>query len=132
MSLMEEAAPLYMEKYTEPGGAVIWADDIDDFYEAFYNWGLFYSMGADEALLDMALQAWNANAAAAAATYCAVGTWDVTAVADFSTLLYNLANFDEDLTALQRAIRRGDGDTLEELFKRTRDIRRGVIDAKQA
>ena len=43
-----------------------------------------------------------------------------------------LGRFNEDLTALQRAIRRGDGNTLEELFKRTRDIRRGVIEADQA
>ena len=47
-------------------------------------------------------------------------------------VLEMLGRFDEDLTALQRAIRRGDGDTLEELFKRTRDIRRGVIEADQA
>jgi cyclohexadieny/prephenate dehydrogenase len=43
-----------------------------------------------------------------------------------------LQRFTEDLTALQRAIRRGDGDSLETLFARTRAIRRGVIDAKQA
>ena len=47
-------------------------------------------------------------------------------------VLEMLGRFDEDLTALQRAIRRGDGDTLEELFRRTRDIRRGVIEADQA
>jgi cyclohexadieny/prephenate dehydrogenase len=40
--------------------------------------------------------------------------------------------FTEDLTALQRAIRWGEGDTLEELFTRTRAIRRSIIDAKQA
>src|SRR5438477_139403 len=38
----------------------------------------------------------------------------------------------EDLTALQRAIRWGEGDKLEALFTRTRAIRRGIIDAKQA
>lgn len=43
-----------------------------------------------------------------------------------------LQRFTEDLTALQRAIRRGDGESLENLFARTRAIRRGVIDAKQA
>jgi cyclohexadieny/prephenate dehydrogenase len=43
-----------------------------------------------------------------------------------------LQRFTEDLTAMQRAIRRGDGDVLEKLFARTRAIRRGVIDAKQA
>jgi cyclohexadieny/prephenate dehydrogenase len=43
-----------------------------------------------------------------------------------------LQRFNEDLTALQRAIRRGDGDALEALFSRTRKIRRGIIDAKQA
>ncbi|MFA7431570.1 MAG: prephenate/arogenate dehydrogenase family protein [Rhodospirillaceae bacterium] len=40
--------------------------------------------------------------------------------------------FTEDLTALQRAIRWGEGDTLEALFTRTRAIRRGVIDMQQA
>ena len=43
-----------------------------------------------------------------------------------------LQRFTEDLTAMQRAIRRGEGDFLEETFIRTRAIRRGIIDAKQA
>ena len=42
-----------------------------------------------------------------------------------------LGRFDEDLTNLKRAIRRGDGDTMEEVFSRTRAIRRGIVDAKQ-
>ncbi len=46
-------------------------------------------------------------------------------------LLEVLGRFNEDLTALQRAIRKGEGDVLEDHFTRTRDIRRGVIDAKQ-
>jgi len=43
-----------------------------------------------------------------------------------------LQRFSEDLTALQRAIRRGDGDTLHKWFTRTRAIRRSIIEAKQA
>jgi len=43
-----------------------------------------------------------------------------------------LQRFTEDLTALQRAIRWGEGDKLFELFSRTRAIRRSIIDAKQA
>lgn len=43
-----------------------------------------------------------------------------------------LGRFTEDLTAMQRMIRRGDGDGLEEVFTKTRAVRRGVIDAKQA
>jgi cyclohexadieny/prephenate dehydrogenase len=42
-----------------------------------------------------------------------------------------LGRFTEDLIALQRAIRWGDGDTLFDLFTRTRAIRRGIIDAGQ-
>ncbi|NQV85395.1 MAG: prephenate/arogenate dehydrogenase family protein [Rhodospirillales bacterium] len=42
-----------------------------------------------------------------------------------------LGRFTEDLTSLQRAIRRGEGDKLEDHFTRTRAIRRGVLDAKQ-
>jgi cyclohexadieny/prephenate dehydrogenase len=43
-----------------------------------------------------------------------------------------LGRFTEDLTALQRAIRRGNGELLFDRFTRTRAIRREVIDAKQA
>lgn len=43
-----------------------------------------------------------------------------------------LGRFTEDLAALQRAIRWGEGDKLEDLFTRTRAIRRGIIEAKQA
>ncbi|MEQ8498061.1 MAG: prephenate/arogenate dehydrogenase family protein [Sneathiellaceae bacterium] len=46
-------------------------------------------------------------------------------------VLEMLARFTEDLTALQRAIRWGEGDRLLELFTRTRAIRRQIIDAGQ-
>lgn len=46
-------------------------------------------------------------------------------------VLEMLGRFSEDLTALQRAIRWGDGDALFELFDRTRNIRRRIIDAGQ-
>lgn len=42
-----------------------------------------------------------------------------------------LGRFTEDLVALQRAIRWGEGDTLEALFTRTRAIRRSIIDEGQ-
>ncbi|WP_138934920.1 prephenate/arogenate dehydrogenase family protein [Roseovarius arcticus] len=42
-----------------------------------------------------------------------------------------LGRFTEELFALQRAIRTGDGDHLHEYFTRTRAIRRGIIDAGQ-
>jgi len=47
-------------------------------------------------------------------------------------VLEMLGRFNEDLTALQRAIRWGEGDKLQELFTRTREIRRGVLAVKQA
>lgn len=43
-----------------------------------------------------------------------------------------LQRFSEDLSRLQRAIRWGEGDELEDLFRRSRDIRRRIIDAGQA
>lgn len=46
-------------------------------------------------------------------------------------VLEMLGRFNEDLTALQRAIRWGDGDALFDLFSRTREIRRRIIDAGQ-
>ncbi len=43
-----------------------------------------------------------------------------------------LGRFSEDLAALQRAIRWGEGERLEDLFRRTRAIRRDIIEARQA
>ncbi|MEM1360969.1 MAG: prephenate/arogenate dehydrogenase family protein [Pseudomonadota bacterium] len=42
-----------------------------------------------------------------------------------------LGRFTEELFALQRAIRKGDGDELFDYFTRTRAIRRGIIEAGQ-
>ena len=42
-----------------------------------------------------------------------------------------LGRFTEELFALQRAIRTGDGDHLHDYFTRTRSIRRGIIEAGQ-
>jgi len=47
-------------------------------------------------------------------------------------VLEMLGRFTEDLTALQRAIRWEEADTLEDLFVRTRAIRRGILEARQA
>ena len=47
-------------------------------------------------------------------------------------ILEMLGRFSEDLSVLQRAIRWEDGDTLETLFTRTREVRRGVIAEGQA
>ncbi|HEY2445388.1 MAG TPA: prephenate/arogenate dehydrogenase family protein [Rhizomicrobium sp.] len=46
-------------------------------------------------------------------------------------VLEMLGRFNEDLSALQRAIRWGDGEMLFSLFTRTRAIRRSIIDAGQ-
>jgi cyclohexadieny/prephenate dehydrogenase len=46
-------------------------------------------------------------------------------------VLEMLGRFSEDLTALQRAIRYGEGDTLFRLFTEARAIRRGIIQAGQ-
>jgi cyclohexadieny/prephenate dehydrogenase len=46
-------------------------------------------------------------------------------------VLEMLGRFSEDLSALQRAIRWGDGDKLFELFSRARQIRRSIIAAGQ-
>jgi cyclohexadieny/prephenate dehydrogenase len=46
-------------------------------------------------------------------------------------VLEMLGRFTEDLSALQKAIRNGDGDGLFEAFTRTRAIRRGILDIGQ-
>jgi len=47
------------------------------------------------------------------------------------SVLEMLGRFTEDLTALQRMIRRGDGQGLFDLFTRTRAIRRGIVEQGQ-
>ena len=46
-------------------------------------------------------------------------------------VLEMLGRFSEDLVVLQRAIRFGDGETLERLFTQARGLRRGIIQAGQ-
>jgi cyclohexadieny/prephenate dehydrogenase len=46
-------------------------------------------------------------------------------------VLEMLGRFTEDLTALQKMVRNGDGAGLEALFTRTREIRRSIVEAGQ-
>ncbi len=57
--------------------------------------------------------------------------WRDVFLSNRAAVLEMLGRFTEDLTALQRAIRDGDGDTLFDLFERTRTIRRQVIEQGQ-
>ena len=57
--------------------------------------------------------------------------WRDVFLSNREAVLEMLGRFTEDLTALQRAIRRGDGDALFDLFARTRDIRRSIVEQGQ-
>jgi cyclohexadieny/prephenate dehydrogenase len=57
--------------------------------------------------------------------------WRDVFLANKEAVLEMLGTFNEDLSKLTRAIRRGDGDTLFELFTRTRAIRRGIVEIGQ-
>lgn len=55
-SVMEEAARLTLDKYTDDEGIPYFADDVDDIYERFYSWPLLYSMGASADMLRFAVK----------------------------------------------------------------------------
>jgi len=57
--------------------------------------------------------------------------WRDVFLSNSEAVLEMLARFSEDLTALQRAIRWKDADALFNLFSRTRQIRRSIIEAGQ-
>ncbi|MBT6096786.1 MAG: prephenate/arogenate dehydrogenase family protein [Marinovum sp.] len=57
--------------------------------------------------------------------------WRDVFLANKDATLEILGRFTEELFALQRAIRRGDGAHLHDYFTRTRQIRRGIIEAGQ-
>ncbi|QYU66530.1 prephenate/arogenate dehydrogenase family protein [Leptolyngbya sp. 15MV] len=57
--------------------------------------------------------------------------WRDVFLSNREAVLEMLGRFTEDLTALQRAIRRGDGDALYDLFTKTRAIRRSIVEQGQ-
>ena len=57
--------------------------------------------------------------------------WRDVFLANKGAVLATLQRFNEDLTVLQQAIRRGDVDKLEDWFTRTRAIRRSIIEQGQ-
>jgi cyclohexadieny/prephenate dehydrogenase len=57
--------------------------------------------------------------------------WRDIFLANKDSVLEMLGRFNEDLSVLQRMIRRGDGEGLLEFFSRTRDIRRSIIEQGQ-
>ncbi|HKA79343.1 MAG TPA: prephenate/arogenate dehydrogenase family protein, partial [Xanthobacteraceae bacterium] len=57
--------------------------------------------------------------------------WRDVFLANKDAVLEMLGRFNEDLSMLTRAIRRGDGDALFKQFTRTRAIRRGIVDIGQ-
>lgn len=57
--------------------------------------------------------------------------WRDVFLSNKDAVLEMLGRFNEDLSALQRAIRNSDGDALHDLFTRTRAIRRSIIEQGQ-
>ena len=57
--------------------------------------------------------------------------WRDVFLANKDAVLEMLGRFNEDVSALTKAIRKGDGEALFEHFQRTRDIRKGIVDIGQ-
>jgi hypothetical protein len=59
---MDRAAPVILERYTNPDGTLMWPtspdfqsiDALDDAYESVHNWPLLYLLGGDERILGLA------------------------------------------------------------------------------
>ena len=59
---MDEAAKLRFRQAAERGGAILYAEDYDDLWEQFANWGLYYGLGGSDDVLEIAATMWNATA----------------------------------------------------------------------
>ncbi|MBN1341989.1 MAG: hypothetical protein JXQ73_04875 [Phycisphaerae bacterium] len=63
---MNEAAPLFQERYTRTDGTFIWRqtwpgmDGSDDGYESYHNWPLFYALGGSEDVHQRSRFLWDA------------------------------------------------------------------------
>ncbi|NLG29339.1 MAG: hypothetical protein GX557_15625, partial [Chloroflexi bacterium] len=66
MAAMDEAAPLYQERYTRPDGTFVWRenwpgfDGSDDGYESYHNWPLYYALGGSAELHTRSRWLWEA------------------------------------------------------------------------
>jgi hypothetical protein len=66
IDLMNRAGPEFVKTYTRPNGTLIWReswpgmDGSDDGYESFLSFPLFYILGGDEAIHQLAREEWNA------------------------------------------------------------------------
>ncbi len=66
IDLMNEAAPLYQERYTRQDGTFVWReewpgfDGSDDGYESYHNWPLFYALGGNADIHERSRTLWEA------------------------------------------------------------------------
>ena len=66
IDLMNQAIEPFMEGYVNPDGTILWPPDpdfssidgLDDAYESFHNWPLFYMLGGDDMLLALSHLVW--------------------------------------------------------------------------
>ena len=67
IAAIDQAAPVFLEKYTRPGGALVWTEEYpgdgvwaDDLYEAFFNWPHYHALGGSDYCGAKAVDEWNA------------------------------------------------------------------------
>lgn len=66
IATMDEAVPIFQERYTRPDGSFIWRqewpgmDGSDDGYESFGNWGLYHALGGGQHVHQRARVLWEA------------------------------------------------------------------------
>lgn len=68
IGLMNQSAAPLLERYVRPDGTILWPttenfssiDGLDDAYESFHNWPLFYLLGGDASFLGHTHREWEA------------------------------------------------------------------------
>ncbi|OXS59223.1 hypothetical protein B1A99_11365 [Cohnella sp. CIP 111063] len=68
MDVMNEAVDPLVERYIRPDGTIMWPtrddhigiDALDDMYESFFNWPLYYAIGGHEKFKDLSLKEFDA------------------------------------------------------------------------
>jgi hypothetical protein len=66
IDLVNTAVEPFMERYVRPDGTILWPQDpkfsgidgLDDAYESFHNWPLFYMLGGSDLFLALSHLAW--------------------------------------------------------------------------